>query len=258
MKTRQVTDNGDIIDDGGDENKKKSALGRHSNRKKIFSQKVFKERESLLTVHEGQESGIRTLENIFIAFLILLGLQVCFDNYFDNGKILPEFDLFYWAFGKPNIVYPAVFLMYLISFLTVPLIQSVKNYKLSYCSYVPLQAFLQVSTLSIGIYACAQYSLPPASAMIVSCEMARVSMKMHAYFREKIVNGLERNGDIALFIPEWAKKQGVKIEDIDQPDITVESITTELRRFGYFFLAPTLVYRDTYARTKAFRMKVFI
>jgi sterol O-acyltransferase len=35
-------------------------------------------------------------------------------------------------------------------------------------------------------------------------------------------------------------------------------LQTELLRFGYFFLAPSLVYRDTYARTKKFRMRVFL
>ena len=53
--------------------------------------------------------------------------------------------------------------------------------------------------------------------------MARVSMKMHAYLREKVVNGMVEYGDVALFIPEWAKKQGVKVEDLDQPHITIES-----------------------------------
>lgn len=51
--------------------------------------------------------------------------------------------------------------------------------------------------------------------MVVSCEMARAGMKVHAYYREKIINGLNRHGDIAKFIPEWAKKQGVKESDLD-------------------------------------------
>jgi hypothetical protein len=51
--------------------------------------------------------------------------------------------------------------------------------------------------------------------MIVSCEMARVAMKIHAYFREKMVNGLYRTSEIALFIPNWAKKAGMRAEDID-------------------------------------------
>ena len=48
-------------------------------------------------------------------------------------------------------------------------------------------------------------------------------MKMHAYLREKTVNGMYKDGEVALFIPEWAKKLGVKIEDLDIPQITIES-----------------------------------
>ena len=32
----------------------------------------------------------------------------------------------------------------------------------------------------------------------------------------------------------------------------------ELKRFTYFFFAPTLIYRDTYARNKTFRLQVFL
>ena len=47
--------------------------------------------------------------------------------------------------------------------------------------------------------------------MIVSVEMARLLMKVHAYFREKIVNSINKDGEVSLFIPEWAKRQGMKV-----------------------------------------------
>lgn len=83
-------------------------------------------------------------------------------------------------------------------------------------------------------------------------------MKMHAYFREKILNAILKDSQIALFIPEWAKKQGMKVEDLDQPQITVESLHIELYRFFYFFMAPTLIYRDTYVMIKRFRWQVLV
>jgi hypothetical protein len=66
---------------------------------------------------------------------------------------------------------------------------------------MPLYGILQLIVLAIGISTCAMYTLPPASALIVTAEMARLSMKMHAYFREKIVNGLGKYDDVANFIP---------------------------------------------------------
>ena len=63
---------------------------------------------------------------------------------------------------------------------------------------------LQILMLTIGITTCAKYALPPASALIITAEMARLSMKMHAYYREKVVNGLSKYDDVANFIPQWA------------------------------------------------------
>lgn len=98
--------------------------------------------------------------------------------------------MFYWNFGKARHTYPSVFAMYILSFLIVPIIQHVKKQKLSLYFYFPIYGLLQIAVLSIGISTCVIYTLPPASALIVTAEMARLSMKMHAYFREKIVNGL--------------------------------------------------------------------
>jgi hypothetical protein len=85
--------------------------------------------------------------------------------------------------------------------------------------------------------------------MIVSCEMARMSMKMHAYFREKISIGTGIHDDFAKFIPNWAKKRGITENDLDLPKITIEDFGTEIKRFVYFHFAPTLIYRDNYVRS---------
>lgn len=76
-----------------------------------------------------------------------------------------------------------------------------KNRKVRWCFYLPFYGFLQLSILTIGVTVSAVHNLPPASAMILTAEMARMSMKMHAYFREKMVNGINRDGEIAKFIP---------------------------------------------------------
>ena len=51
---------------------------------------MFIERESLLTGKEGRDTGIRTLESIFISFLILLGIQICTEQYYEHGNIVPD------------------------------------------------------------------------------------------------------------------------------------------------------------------------
>lgn len=56
---------------------------------------------------------------------------------------------------------------------------------------------IQIGLYVIGIYPCFYYKFPPASAIVASAEMSRVSMKVHGYFREKLINGLYKDGPIA-------------------------------------------------------------
>jgi hypothetical protein len=53
--------------------------------------------------------------------------------------------------------------------------------------------------------------------MIVSCEMARMGMKVHAYFREKMLLAVYPENSYAKFIPNWAEKLGTKESDLDIP-----------------------------------------
>ncbi len=110
--------------------------------------------------------------------------------------------IFYYAFSKPEYTYPPLFLIYLMSFMIVPIVVVINKYRnVGWCFYLPFYGLLQIIIITIGITTSVVYSLPPASAMILTAEMARMSMKMHAYFREKIVNGINRDGEIAKFIP---------------------------------------------------------
>jgi len=92
--------------------------------------------------------------------------------------------------------------------------------------------------------------------MVLSTETARISMKVHAYFREKMLNGINKDSKYAKFIPNWAIKRGVTEEDLDLPNITIEDFGTELKRYFYFFFCPSLVYRDEYIRRKEIRWNV--
>lgn len=146
--------------------------------------------------------------------------------------------------------------MYALSLCTVLLVQIVKNQKLSYLVYIPLYGLIQLGLFYIGVYTCFYYKFPPASAIVTSAEMARVSMKIHGYFREKIINGLNKDGPIALFIPSWAQKMGVKVEDLDQPQIDVKDLATEVARYGFYFICPTLIYRDKYVLRRSIRWNI--
>mmetsp|Transcript_31918 Transcript_31918/g.28276 ORF Transcript_31918/g.28276 Transcript_31918/m.28276 type:complete len:226 (+) Transcript_31918:785-1462(+) len=76
--------------------------------------------------------------------------------------------------------------------------------------------------------------------------MARFAMKIHAYFREKLLHCTPNQ--YLKFIPSFAKKRGVTFKDLNMPKITKSSLWTELKLFNYFLWIPTLVYRDEYPK----------
>lgn len=96
--------------------------------------------------------------------------------------------------------------MFLAHLLVIPLVQAIYLFNLKPCFYIPLAAFIHLSIYCIAISTCYVYELPPASSLIVSCEMARISMKAHSYFMEKLLHGIMKGSDIEKFIPHWAAK----------------------------------------------------
>lgn len=143
--------------------------------------------------------------------------------------------------------------------MVVPLICLINTYKkMPWCMYMGMYGTIQLMIYVISLSTCYYNKLPTASAMIVSCEMARMSMKTHAYFREKVVIGCKLHLEFAKFIPGWAKRRGQKESDLDLPEIDVQDLWTEYKRFLYYHFSPTLVYRDSYVRTKHIRFDFVI
>ncbi len=99
-------------------------------------------------------SNYRTLENIFMAFLILLGIQICFDEYFERGSFIPDLDMFFWVFSNLNVVLMTVACMCVVHFLIVPLVQIIDKYNLTACVHIPLYFIIQSMLYSIAISTC--------------------------------------------------------------------------------------------------------
>jgi len=215
--------------------------GRRAAKKPLFSEKEFQERSSLLST---KNKGFETVENFFISFLMLLGIYICFEEYFETGSPIPNLELFAWAFARADIVAPTHILMTSIHALVVPLVILIKRYNVSPFYYLVPYGVLWFSMYWVALSAIINYSLPPASAIIVACELARMTMKMHAYMREKNLYGIPDNKEFANFIPTYALRHGVTLDDLKKPKIEILSFGTELKRFFYFYLAPTLIYRD--------------
>ena len=219
-------------------------------RNRIFCQKVHKTRTSLL-IQMYQNENVRTVYHIFIATMFVMILGEILDNYFNKG-VLIDLSLFVFVFVDMTHVVQFWFFMAVLCFLIIPFVQLIVHKKLSPLVWLPIYTLHQLSIYVFSCAFCLIMQLPIASGFIITCEMVRMSLKMHSYLREKLLFG---NGDneYARFIPESLVKKGVTLEYLTLPEITIKDIPTEFHRFLYFFFAPTLIYRDSYPRIQSQR-----
>lgn len=216
-----------------------------SKQAKFFAQKVHRFQVPWLTTMLRNED-ILTIYNIFLAAMLVMILGVIMNEFMNTGYVL-DLSLVYWSFGKIDIVVMYWSCMFLWALSIVYFIAIMSEYNLSRKVWIPLYVMLQVLLYVSSCTFTLAYQLPVASSFIITMEMARISMKMHSYFREKMLFGIPNN-HYALYIPPSLKSKGITIEDLHLPLITIEDEFTELKRFIYFFFAPTLIYRDAYPR----------
>lgn len=200
--------------------------------------KIFISRQSLLD-ELFEVDHIRTIYHMFIALLILFVLSTIVVDYIDEGRLVFEFNLLAYAFGKfPTVIWTwwAMFL----STLSIPyfLFQrwahgyNKSSHPLIY-SLVHGLLFLAFQLGVLGFvptYVVLAYTLPPASRFILILEQIRLIMKAHSFVRENIPRVLNA-----------AKEKSSK-----DPLPTVN-------QYLYFLFAPTLIYRDNYPRTPTVR-----
>jgi sterol O-acyltransferase len=75
--------------------------------------------------------------------------------------------------------------------------------------------------------------------------MARLSMKMHSYLREKLLYGNGPN-QYSTYLPEFLTKRGFTVKDLHNPSINILTPSIETVRWLKFCFTPTLIYRDQY------------
>jgi sterol O-acyltransferase len=227
-----------------------SSLGKDEivkgSRSGIFSQKVHKTRSSLL-IKMHRNENVRTVYHIFIAIMLVMCLEEMLHTYFKTGYLI-DVSLFAYVFGDYQYVFMFWFVMAGFSYLIIPLVQVIHFKKISCYVWIPVYCVMILTLYVFSCWFCLYMKLPMASGLIVTCEMVRMSLKMHSYLREKLLFGNGEN-QWAKFIPESLKNKGVTIESLNIPDIKIEDLQSEYCKFTYFFFAPTLIYRDYYPRT---------
>lgn len=202
--------------------------------------KIFISRRSVLD-ELFEVDHIRTIYHMFIAILIIFILSTLVVDYIDEGRLVLEFTLLSYAFGKFSIVIWTWWAMFLTT-LSVPyfLFQCWANgYRKSSHPIISSMVcglfftFFQLGILGVGpTYIVLAYALPPASRFIVILEQIRLIMKAHSFVRENVPRVLNAAKE---------KSSTVPIPTVNQ--------------YLYFLFAPTLIYRDSYPRTPTIRWR---
>eukprot|EP00744_Colponema_vietnamica_P010628 GILI01015002.1.p1 GENE.GILI01015002.1~~GILI01015002.1.p1 ORF type:complete len:607 (+),score=130.50 GILI01015002.1:145-1821(+) len=241
-------------------NVEEAVEGKHYN---SFGEKMFTKRDSMLSILL-LDPNFQTIYNIFVALLVMLGIHIIVREWFETGRIL-DMSLWVWCFGRfSDVVIPYWLLVSLLAFLVVPLVQVIVHFKLPFTIWLLPYTCLQLLLYTVACSACSVHSLPPASGFVIMCEAARLSMKTHAYFREKMLHGRSKVkfaevNPLALLRSKRAGKEEKeeKEEKEKRVRISIGSTEVEIKRFLYFSFVPTLVYRDEYPRTSHVRLGVF-
>jgi len=79
----------------------------------------------------------------------------------------------------------------------------------------------------------------------MTIEAVRISLKIHSYFRNKLLYCTDNK--YKHYIPKELQSS-LKIEDLNIPETNLGSLSVEFKRFTYYFVAPTLIYRDSYKK----------
>lgn len=226
------------------------------------SENQFVPRKSLLT-ELLQNKNIQTVNNIFIAVLVVIILNSALLQYLRVGSVSETFELAFWCLGKiPHVLYiwcqmmlwtTAVFFGTLSYWAHHPdpssgpmMIPHIGWLLLYICGIL---AFLIYPPCAIIIH-----NLPILSSFIILLEQVRLLMKMHAFLRiivpralswkQKVsgVNEATTNGRI-----ESRSVSKVAGEHAPCPDFSL---------FLYYLFAPTLIYQDKYPMTDRIRWDV--
>ncbi|XP_032871587.1 sterol O-acyltransferase 2 isoform X1 [Amblyraja radiata] len=221
----------------------KSQESGHRNRGKNIATlkgKVFVNRCSILD-ELFENPHIQTIYHMFIALFIVFVVSTMAVEFIDEGRLILDFDMLVYAFGK----FPRVFVTWTCLFLytlTVPY-KALDMWGSSY----QLARYPRLATLALGlvlvvcqvcvlgiypIYTVIHYQLPPASRFIVILEQLRLAMKSYSYIRENV--------------PKVLKAKRSQGEVLQMPAFSC---------YLYFLFCPTLIYRDSYPRTPKIRWK---
>lgn len=227
-------------------------------RKMHFSEKVHIYRESLLSIMFHNDKNYKTLYYMILNLFLYLLLWVLISDYKKTGNII---DVEFWVntFSGLPIIMGYWLCIFICSFSIVFYVKLIQwysqtynkiNYYLFFLGYLAMQFFIYFFVF----YKLSQHQFKIPCNLIISIEMARISMKIHGYFREKILYGLKE------FHMKYANYSYKSHEQMNNSisDIKINDLESELKRFLYYMVCPSLIYRDNYPRLPHYRFSKII
>jgi sterol O-acyltransferase len=211
------------------------------------SEKVFRFRESLLSL-KFEINDYKTIYNMMAASFLILAFCLVYDNYITKGSLI-DVVAFKDFFRGWEGIFLTWWLLAFAHFTIIPILFiSLRNSKMI---WIPLYIAHQAVLIHIGVKAVLSQDLGFASVFIALCETIRMVMKSHSYFRTKMLYLTDNKyKDISLLGHSAPKEIPIKI--------TLGDFPTEVYRLSYFFIIPTLIYRDCYTLTPSRSMsKIF-
>jgi sterol O-acyltransferase len=175
-----------------------------------------------------------------LTVLLLFGLNIAVTDYFEKGTFL-DFSMLQSSFAGLSTAVYYWCLMFVGSFLIIPLahMATISRGWLK-LPWVALYAVAQLAVFTFSGWVVTRHGFAPPLAMGFMAEQTRISMKSHAYFREKLL---------------WHRFGAASAPG---SLFSMSYLMHEVQCFFYFLWVPTLVYREQYPRTNRIRWSFVI
>lgn len=219
-----------------------------------FNRKLFLPRESILsTMLHHDDENYKTIFNIALSVLFLWGIWLAIEDYEKLGAF--NYDLLIWGiFRDLGPFFTNWLVMFIGSSFSVVFMAHFSAISTGFPTFPILTAIYATFQLSLFLFSwyvvhlrAHPFAMPIAMAFMA--EQARMSMKVHAYYREKVLWS-RFDGKFAS-APQSVGPDGLTFLGLPFPQS--DYLIEEIQKFGYFMVAPTLIYRDSYPRTSRIR-----
>ena len=154
------------------------------------------------------------------------------------------------GFVSLSLCFPKWLLMFLSHSLILPVMWLWRTRVYGDAVYATLYVLHQLAFLSCFAFAIVHLDLPVASSLILLCEQVRMLMKCHSFWRETM-----RIKYAPQEIPSGVNPVSAHQANSPANSTLLPTFRAQLNQFLLFHFVPTLIYRNSYPRTRHIRWR---